>query len=274
MIRPAGGRRHRLHHRAGRARASSSSAASRCERWVRQTNFDNDEAVGYLADRLDRLGVEAALAKAGASPGDPVRIGEREFDWQPTAGEYIAGPRGTDVRLEDPYARLTAAERLAARKARRQRPDDELLHLMPDGTVSTMAAGAAPAAAGDEDPNAVWDDDDADDDTRTLPRRTGDPGRRRMREVAVLPGCVHLRATRRDRLPIDWRHADREPPRDRPRACRAGDRPAAGAARGRRRARRAGHRRPRRRQLPRGGRRRPGRRLRRVAGRRTPVRPS
>ncbi len=71
------------------------------ERWVRQTNFDNDEAVGYLADRLDRLGVEDALAKEGAEPGDPVRIGDREFDWQPTAGEFVAGPRGTDARLEE-----------------------------------------------------------------------------------------------------------------------------------------------------------------------------
>ena len=26
-------------------------------RWVRQTDFTNDEAVGYLADRLARLGV-------------------------------------------------------------------------------------------------------------------------------------------------------------------------------------------------------------------------
>ena len=31
---------------------------ARPERWVRQTKFDNDEAVGYLADRLARLGVE------------------------------------------------------------------------------------------------------------------------------------------------------------------------------------------------------------------------
>ena len=38
---------------------------------MRQTNFDNDEAVGYLADRLARLGVEEALAKAGAEPGSP-----------------------------------------------------------------------------------------------------------------------------------------------------------------------------------------------------------
>ena len=33
---------------------------ARPERWVRQTDFDNDEAVGYLADRLARLGVEDA----------------------------------------------------------------------------------------------------------------------------------------------------------------------------------------------------------------------
>ncbi len=38
----------------------------RPERWVRQTAFDNDEAVGYLADRLARLGVEAKLVKMGA----------------------------------------------------------------------------------------------------------------------------------------------------------------------------------------------------------------
>ncbi|HEV2087773.1 MAG TPA: GTPase ObgE, partial [Cryptosporangiaceae bacterium] len=39
------------------------------DRWVKQTDFSNDEAVGYLADRLARLGVEDALAKAGARPG-------------------------------------------------------------------------------------------------------------------------------------------------------------------------------------------------------------
>ncbi|PWR08068.1 GTPase ObgE [Micromonospora acroterricola] len=101
----------------------------RPERWVKQTNFDNDEAVGYLADRLARLGVEDKLAKAGAQPGDLVRIGEREFDWQPTlyAGvEYTPGNRGTDVRLEEKSNRASAAERLAARKARRVRSADEV----------------------------------------------------------------------------------------------------------------------------------------------------
>ena len=75
-------------------------------RWVRQTDFANDEAVGYLADRLARLGVEQALAEAGAEPGDTVLIGDPDdavvFDWDPTlpaGGGHAPGPRGTDRRL-------------------------------------------------------------------------------------------------------------------------------------------------------------------------------
>ncbi len=95
---------------------------------MRQTNFDNDEAVGFLADRLARLGVEDALARAGAEPGCTVRIGEYEFDWQPTvyAGtDHVSPVRGGDERLQEEPTRPTAAERLAARRARRQRPPDE-----------------------------------------------------------------------------------------------------------------------------------------------------
>ena len=121
------------------------------ERWIRQTNFDNDEAVGYLADRLERLGVEAELTKKGAQPGDPVRIAGREFDWQPTAGEFVAGPRGTDARLEEDSHRATAAQRLAARKARRVRSDDELLHMAADGTITTLANAQRPVLVTAED---------------------------------------------------------------------------------------------------------------------------
>jgi GTP-binding protein len=96
------------------------------ERWVRQTDFTNDEAVGYLADRLNRLGVEDQLAKAGAEEGDAVTIGEVTFDFQPSlpAGTLTAeetaglGGRGTDARIDAPH-RVRAAERLAAKKARR-----------------------------------------------------------------------------------------------------------------------------------------------------------
>lgn len=75
-------------------------------RWVRQTDFGNDEAVGYLADRLNRLGIETALAAAGAEEGAEVYIGEEDnavvFDWDPASGAGDAapmGPRGTDPRL-------------------------------------------------------------------------------------------------------------------------------------------------------------------------------
>jgi len=79
----------------------------RPSRWVNQTDFTNDEAVGYLADRLARLGVEEALAKAGAESGDTVLIGDFDdavvFDWAPelsAGGGHAAGPRGSDWRLE------------------------------------------------------------------------------------------------------------------------------------------------------------------------------
>jgi GTPase len=95
-------------------------------RWVRQTNFDNDEAVGYLADRLARLGVEAELAKQGALPGAAVTIGDVSFDFEPTAGladdEYVPMRRGYDERLAG-STRARADDRLAAKKARRQHDD-------------------------------------------------------------------------------------------------------------------------------------------------------
>ncbi|EIE98301.1 GTPase ObgE [Saccharomonospora glauca] len=96
------------------------------ERWVRQTNFANDEAVGYLADRLNRLGVEEELARLGAQPGCPVTIAGVTFDWEPStpgvAGK-LAG-RGTDPRLEA-SGRVTAAERKEARRLRREGTPDE-----------------------------------------------------------------------------------------------------------------------------------------------------
>ncbi|MEP6461852.1 MAG: GTPase ObgE [Frankiaceae bacterium] len=78
-------------------------AGDKPQRWVRQTDFSNDEAVGYLADRLARLGVEQALADAGAEPGDTIAIDEVTFDWEPTllaGAEHVLGRRGRDLRLD------------------------------------------------------------------------------------------------------------------------------------------------------------------------------
>ncbi|MFD8843843.1 GTPase ObgE [Streptomyces pseudogriseolus] len=92
------------------------------ERWVRQTDFNNDEAVGYLADRLNRLGVEEELKKTGARPGDGVAIGPEDnavvFDWEPSvmAGAEMLGRRGEDHRLEEVRP---AAQRRRDRQAER-----------------------------------------------------------------------------------------------------------------------------------------------------------
>lgn len=60
----------------------------RPERWVRQTDFGNEEAVRYLADRLRKLGVEDRLAALGAVEGSTVIIGPEDsavvFDWMPS----------------------------------------------------------------------------------------------------------------------------------------------------------------------------------------------
>ena len=85
----------------------------RPERWVHQTNFSNAEAVGYLADRLARLGVERQLFALGAQEGSEVRIGLGDnavvFDWEPTieaGAELLSGPRGDDMRIPREWERL------------------------------------------------------------------------------------------------------------------------------------------------------------------------
>jgi GTPase len=86
------------------------------ERWVRQTDFSNDEAVGFLADRLNRLGVEDRLLELGAREGDAVLIGDTDdavvFDFRPmvATGAELLGRRGEDNRFGE--------ERPAARRRR------------------------------------------------------------------------------------------------------------------------------------------------------------
>lgn len=92
------------------------------ERWINQTDFENDEAVGYLGDRLARMGVEEALAKAGAQPGCSVTISWLTFEWVPqmVAGtaDFVPSGRGTDDRLYI-NERTSSAERKRASQARR-----------------------------------------------------------------------------------------------------------------------------------------------------------
>ena len=79
-------------------------------RWVKQTDFTNEEAIGYLADRLAKLGVENELFKQGA-----------------TAGRHGGHRRGRRRRLRlgadhdgrRRTARLAARHRRALRRHRR-----------------------------------------------------------------------------------------------------------------------------------------------------------
>jgi len=106
------------------------------ERWIRQTDFSNEEAVGFLADRLNRLGVESKLLELGAVEGDPVLIGHPDnavvFDFKPgldAGGAEMLGRRGEDERLR---------ERRPA--ANRRRAIDEL---MPERTETETRADVA-----------------------------------------------------------------------------------------------------------------------------------
>ncbi len=90
------------------------------ERWVRQTDFANPEAVGYLADRFTRLGIEEELLRLGALPGDAVAIGGGDnpvvFDFAPQieSGAEILARRGDDQRLHQERASVRRRRELDA----------------------------------------------------------------------------------------------------------------------------------------------------------------
>jgi GTP-binding protein len=53
------------------------------ERLMERTDLDSDHGLQRFQSMLDRLGASAALEEAGAEPGDTVRIGQLEFEYQP-----------------------------------------------------------------------------------------------------------------------------------------------------------------------------------------------
>jgi GTP-binding protein len=134
---------------------------SKPERWVQQTDFTNEEAIGYLADRLAKLGVEDGLFKAGAVAGSTVVIGGDGgtiFDWEPTltsTAELITSARGTDSRL-DLNARPTRNERRqeyfermdGKAAARAELEQERISGLWLDDEVET--AGASSATGSDD----------------------------------------------------------------------------------------------------------------------------
>ena len=76
---------------------------SKPERWVAQTMFGNAEAVGFLSERLQKIGIEEALYKRGARRGSTVIIGSGNgvvFDWDPlisSVAELVEAPGGVEA---------------------------------------------------------------------------------------------------------------------------------------------------------------------------------
>ena len=138
------------------------------ERWVRQTDFSNDEAVGFLADRLNRLGVEEQLLELGAEEGDAVLIGDEDnavvFDFKPMmeAGAEILGRRGEDTRFEE--SRPAARRRRAIQEAMATRaPGETRADVARRLGVTEADVDAATAELGDETPEDWgWSEDDPD----------------------------------------------------------------------------------------------------------------
>ena len=54
----------------------------RIERIANQTNFENEESAARFQRDLLKLGVDAQLRRAGIQPGDTVRIGPVELEWE------------------------------------------------------------------------------------------------------------------------------------------------------------------------------------------------
>jgi GTPase len=133
------------------------------ERWVRQTDFSNDEAVGFLADRLNRLGVEERLLELGAQEGDAVLIGEADnavvFDFRPMVetGAELLGRRGEDARLEE-----------SRPAAQRRREIDAAMDARAEGETRADVARRQRLDPGEPvvhraDPDFGWTEDDPGD---------------------------------------------------------------------------------------------------------------
>jgi GTP-binding protein len=142
------------------------------ERWVRQTDFSNDEAVGFLADRLNRLGVEARLVQLGAVEGDTVLIGHPDnavvFDFKPgiDAGAENLARRGEDTRLMDkrPAAdRRRAIQEAMADRAEGEERADVARRLDRLETGPELPTGPSSYEIGSEqDPDRVLDEHESD----------------------------------------------------------------------------------------------------------------
>lgn len=78
---------------------------------VAMTDLEEEDALKFLQRRLEGWGVQEGLLRAGAKPGDLVRIGGMEFDFTPRSAYLEAD----DSKLE-PDMRPSAVKRMGVKK--------------------------------------------------------------------------------------------------------------------------------------------------------------
>ena len=78
------------------------------ERAVALNDLTTDEAADYVQGRLRRIGVDRALARAGAHDGDEVHIGELSFVWYRDQPEFTGPPASRRSGREHVARRLRA----------------------------------------------------------------------------------------------------------------------------------------------------------------------
>lgn len=64
-------------------------SGTQIERWVVQTDWENEEAISFLQHRFKRAGVDDALERAGARDGDEIRILGFAFEFESARGADI-----------------------------------------------------------------------------------------------------------------------------------------------------------------------------------------
>ena len=127
-------------------------------RWIRQTDFDNDEAVGFLGDRLARLGAhDVVLADPGdlAVRADPDRLNQILTNVLSNAVRHGAPPihvtawaDGDEVVIEvRDHGHVVALETLVKGQASAGGRPHRRKERIPPGSAALRAAAVLTSAA-------------------------------------------------------------------------------------------------------------------------------
>ncbi len=136
------------------------------ERMVVQTDWENDEAILFLQHRLDRIGLESLLLKAGAQYGEEVRILGFAFDFQPSANDAYSEMSDRDDQVLQQMSEASRGDRRRARIERRRIARGQTVGGMIDASQREarrreLGLNASRQAQADRESELeIWDDEE------------------------------------------------------------------------------------------------------------------